>query len=410
MLSIFKNKFQNLLHYTFSSKSYYDCMDLSSKQTFYHKDLSINRSQFSKQLPELNPEKMRFGAFHTEHMLTIDFDQSTGWQKPIIHPFEHIQMHPFCSSIHYAIQCFEGTKAFKGTDGKIRMFRSDANMFRLKNSMKSLSLPDFDGKEFLKCIKDLVKVDERWVPNKRGFSLYIRPTGISMDEKLGVRAPDKAKLFCVFSPVGPYYPSGFKPIKLYCEPKRIRAAPGGTGNLKIGGNYGPTIPISQQAEEKGYQQVLWLWEDKQCFLENYFLFKKSLLEVGTSNIFFLWFNEQGEKELITPYLDEGTILPGVIRDTILKLTKSWGEFKVTERNIKIYEITKAVKEDRIIESFGCGTAVIVCPIEQFYYNGDTYKIKINKELGAGELAYRLNTTIQNIQYGDVEHEWAQIVE
>lgn len=211
-------------------------------------------------------------------MLSVDYDAQEGWGKPYIHPFRNLEMHPFNSALHYAMQCFEGSKAFKGTDGKTRLFRLHSNMLRLKNSCKSLSLPDFDGNELYKCIEEQVKVDEKWIPGVRGFSLYIRPTVIAWEDKLGVRNPDKAKLFVVFSPVGPYYPSGFKPIKLFTETKRIRAAPGGTGNLKVGGNYAPTIPLSQKAEKKGYHQVLWLWKD-------------SVLEVGTSNIFFFWINE-----------------------------------------------------------------------------------------------------------------------
>ncbi|EAS05142.1 branched-chain-amino-acid aminotransferase (macronuclear) [Tetrahymena thermophila SB210] len=386
----------NLAKRAFST-SYYANMDLSSKQTFYRKDLTIELTKNPIPMPEFDAEKLRFGAHGTDHMLSVDFDSKKGgWGKPYIHPFRNLEMHPFNSAIHYAMQCFEGAKAFKGTDGKIRMFRVRNNMYRLKNSCKSLALPDFDGEELYKCIEEYVKIDEKWIPPIRGFSLYIRPTVIAWEDKLGVRPADKAKLFVVFSPVGPYYPSGFKPIKLFTETKRIRAAPGGTGNMKVGGNYAPTIPISQNAEQKGFQQVLWLWQD-------------SILEVGTSNIFFFWVNEQGEKELVTPYLDEGTILPGVMRDSILSLTRKWKEFKVTERRITIDEVVKAAKEGRLIEAFGAGTAVIVCPIEEFNYQGVTYKVPINPKKQAGDLTYKISETIQNIQYGDTPHEWAPIV-
>lgn len=374
-------------------------MDLSSNQgTFSHKDLTTELTKNPLKMPDFDANTLRFGAHGTDHMLSIDYDINLGgWGKPTIHPFRNLEMHPFNSAIHYAMQCFEGAKAFKGTDGKVRMFRGRQNMFRLKNSCKSLSLPDFDGEELYKCIEEYVKIDDRWIPPVRGFSLYIRPTMISWEDKLGVRPADKAKLFVVFSPVGPYYPAGFKPIKLYTETKRIRAAPGGTGNMKVGGNYAPTIPLSQKAEQMGFNQVLWLWQD-------------SVLEVGTSNIFFFWINENGEKELVTPYLDEGTILPGVMRDSILELTREFKEFKVTERRLSINEVIKASKEGRILEAFGSGTAVVVCPIEEFTIDGETYKIPINPKLAAGELTYRISTLIQNIQYGDVEHRFAPVVQ
>lgn len=134
-------------------------------------------------------------------------------------------------------------KAYKDKEGNIRLFRPECNMYRMKQSMINIALPDFDGQEFLKCIEEFVKVDSDWIYDKRGFSLYLRPTGISMENKLGVIYPNKARLFVVASPVGPYFPRGFQPIKLYCDPKRFRAAPGGTGWMKLGSNYGPTIPV-----------------------------------------------------------------------------------------------------------------------------------------------------------------------
>ncbi|KRW99959.1 Aminotransferase, class IV [Pseudocohnilembus persalinus] len=377
----------------FRFASYYENINLTSQsgQTFKASDIEIEINQNRATLPEWNANTLKFGANSTDHMLTIDWDQDKGWENPKIQPFQNFSIHPFNSTLHYGLECFEGLKAFRTPKG-IRFFRADSNMYRLKNSMKSLSLPDFDGKEFQKCIEELVKVDQQWVPDtaQRGFSLYLRPTAISMEDSLGVKIPNKARLFCVVSPVGPYYPEGFKPIKLYCDPKRFRAAPFGTGNMKIGGNYGPTIPLSTEAAEKGYQQVLWLWKDEVC-------------EVGTSNIFFYWINENGEKELVTPSLESGYILPGVTRDSILDITRSWGRFKVSERIIKMQEVIKAIKEGRLIEAFGAGTAVIVCPIELFHYQGKDYNVPIDPQIRAGRLTKELLEFIQDIQYGDRDY-------
>eukprot|EP01017_Pseudomicrothorax_dubius_P003730 TRINITY_DN1059_c0_g1_i7.p1 TRINITY_DN1059_c0_g1~~TRINITY_DN1059_c0_g1_i7.p1 ORF type:complete len:299 (-),score=35.37 TRINITY_DN1059_c0_g1_i7:399-1295(-) len=274
----------------------------SSAETFYARDLAINPIKERKSKPKFD-SSLLFGHVATDHQLTVEWSKSDKWGKPQIDPFAPLQVHPFSSALHYAIQCFEGFKAYKSDKGKIILFRPEMNMKRMKSSCKRISLPDFDGKEFLECIKKLVLLDQDWIPTQDGFSLYIRPTGISHNRELGVRAPDRSLLFCVMSPVGPYYTTGFKPIKLYCSEDHIRAFPKGVGEYKLGSNYGPTIYSSKLAEAKGYNQVLWLVQGK-------------VSEVGASNILIFWKNDQGEDELITPPLD-GTILPGVTRDSIL---------------------------------------------------------------------------------------------
>eukprot|EP00825_Cyclidium_porcatum_P014061 TRINITY_DN1749_c0_g1_i7.p1 TRINITY_DN1749_c0_g1~~TRINITY_DN1749_c0_g1_i7.p1 ORF type:complete len:337 (-),score=55.50 TRINITY_DN1749_c0_g1_i7:349-1359(-) len=322
-------------------------------------------------------------------MLTIDWDIKTGWKKPQIQPFGFMDIHPFTSSLHYGIQCFEGMKAFKTEEGKIRLFRPECNVHRLKRAFDRLSLPDFDGNEFIKLLKMHVLLEKDWIPPVKGCSLYIRPTGISMDDRLGVHGAQKCRLFNVFSVVGPYYPKGLKPTSLYTDSEKIRAAPHGSGNYKLGCNYGPTIKLGYMAKSKGYDQVLWLFKDQVC-------------EVGTSNIFFFWINKDGEKELITSYLDEGMILPGVTRDSILQITRSWNEFKVTETKIMMNDIIEAAKEGRLLEVFGAGTAVVVSPVEKIHYKGQDYKVPIIEELGSGELAHRILHQIQDIQYGKAD--------
>ena len=167
-------------------------------------------------------------------MLTIDWSKTNGWGKPLISELQPLTLHRFNSSLHYAIQCFEGFKAYKNEKGELRVFRPDCNMLRLKNTSKALCLPDFDGNELLKCVEQLIKIDQRWIPAKRGFSLYLRPTHISMENTLGVKEPAASQLFVVTGPTGPYYPSGFKPVALYCETEKIRSAPKGYGAYKMG--------------------------------------------------------------------------------------------------------------------------------------------------------------------------------
>jgi branched-chain amino acid aminotransferase len=262
-------------------------------------------------------------------MLEIDWDVERGWHAPRIIPFQNISMHPAATCLHYAIECFEGMKAYKDSKGNIRLFRPDKNMERFNNSMVRLAMPPVNGNDgFLECIKELIRLDESWVPDKEGYSLYIRPTAIGTGEVLGVHASEKVRLFCILSPVGPYYKSGFKPVKLYADHKNVRAWPGGVGNAKVGGNYAPTIYPSQlAAKEHGCSQILWLYgEDHQ------------ITEVGAMNIFFLFKKDNGKMELITPPLTRGDILPGVTRASVLEIAREMGDVEVSERFLTMKEI------------------------------------------------------------------------
>lgn len=270
-------------------------------------------------------------------------------------------------------------------------------MKRMNVSCERLFLPTFDGDEFTECIKELIKVDRDWIPQGEGYSLYIRPTAISTHPFLGVSKAESAKLFAILSPVGPYYPEGFAPVKLFADNVNRRAWPGGIGYAKAGGNYAPTIGPQTDAAKKGYSQVLWL------FGEN-----DDITEVGTMNMFTFWVNENGEKELVTAPLD-GTILPGVTRDSILSLARSWGEFKVSERTYTMPELAKALDEGRVIECFGAGTAAVVSPIELIGYKGTDYKVPLDPSRPghpAGALTQRIWDSIVSIQYGELEHEWS----
>jgi len=274
------------------------------------------------------------------------------------------------------------------------------NMVRMNSSLKRLYMPQFDGPQFLECMKELVRQEKDWIPKGMGYSLYLRPTAISTYAYVGVGPSRAAKLYCICSPVGPYFPSGFNPVRLLAEPKYVRAWPGGTGFTKVGGNYAMTIQPAQEATQRGYQQVLWLFgEDHQ------------VTEVGTMNIFFYWIRKDGKKELITAPLD-GTILPGVTRDSILALTRSWGDIEVTERPFNMKEVVNAVNEGRMLEAFGAGTAAIVCPVEGFFYNGKDHVVPLDKsdpKKKAGPLAQKITDTIMGIQYGRIPHEWSVVI-
>ncbi|KAF0698293.1 Aste57867_11086 [Aphanomyces stellatus] len=344
-------------------------------------------------------EKLTFGTTFSDHLLEIDWDQKTGWAPPLIRPYGPLAVDPASSSLHYALQCFEGMKAYIDDKGKIRLFRPDMNMKRMNTSMERLFLPTFDSDELIKCINQLILLDQSWIPEGDGYSLYIRPTGISTHPFIGVGASSKAKVFVIVSPVGPYYPEGFNPVKLFADDTYVRAWPGGTGSNKVGGNYGATIMPQMEAAKKGYSQILWL------FGEDHYV-----TEVGTMNLFVHWINEKGEKELVTPPLARGDILPGVTRDSILELTENWGEFTVKEHTIKMADIVKAHKDGRLLEIFGSGTAAIISPVGLINYNGKDINVPLDAPDGkSGKIAKRLWKEITDIQYGRVEHPWSVVI-
>jgi len=349
---------------------------------------------------QLPKEQLTFGTTFSDHMLEVDWTAEEGWGAPKISPYHNLSVDPAASVFHYALECFEGMKAYRDDEGNVRMFRPDCNMERMNTSMERLALPNFDGDGLVECMKELLKIDKDWIPQGEGYSLYIRPTGISTHPCVGVARAASAKIYVILSPVGPYYPEGFAPVKLLAGDEYVRAWPGGTGDTKIGGNYGPTILPQSEAAAKGFQQLMWLFADGDEHL---------VTEVGTMNVMFVWTNLDGELELVTAPLNRGDILPGVTRRSVLELVEGWGTMKVTERNITMREVVAAVDEGRMVEAFGCGTAVVVSPIELINYNGKDLQIPL--ELGnVGKTAQRLWDEITGIQLGRIEHEWSVKVE
>jgi branched-chain amino acid aminotransferase len=336
-------------------------------------------------------------------MLEVDWTLEKGWTDPVIKPAQNLSLHPFVSGLHYGLQAFEGMKAYYGDDKKLRLFRPEMNMARLAKSMKTLAMPELsidDQKNFLSCIEALVKLDSKWIPKQRGFSLYLRPTVIGTHPLLGVNAAKSVKLYVVTSPAGPYYPEGFKPIALFADDTHVRAWPGGAGSSKLGGNYAPTIAVQREAAAKGYSQILWLFGPDH-----------NVTEAGTMNFFVVWRTRDGKTELVTAPLD-GTILPGVTRASILELAKSWGNVSVVERPFTIAEVIDAINEHRLMEAFGAGTAAVVSPVKMINFKGVDYKIPLDEKdasAGAGPIAARCWKELLDIQYGTVPSNWAPVI-
>jgi branched-chain amino acid aminotransferase len=286
----------------------------------------------------------------TDHMITVTWDASSGWSAPELKPYGPLSLMPTASVLHYATECFEGLKAYRGYDGKLRLFRPDCNARRMLMSTLRISLPGFDPAELEKLIMALVAVDgAKWLPKSRpGSYLYLRPAVIGTQPQLGVQAPKEALLFITasFMPRMDTPPGG---MKLHTNPEdMVRAWVGGFGYAKVGANYGPSLLATVEARERGFTQILWLYGP-----EGY------CTEAGASNFFVVWRSKEGRLELVTAPLDDKLILDGVTRRSVVELARERlaGELEVVERRYTIDEVLEADREGRLVEAFAAGTAV-----------------------------------------------------
>ncbi|EGR45032.1 hypothetical protein MKX07_002501 [Trichoderma sp. CBMAI-0711] len=338
----------------------------------------------------------------TDHMLTATWSASEGWGAPEIKPYGPLSLMPTASVLHYATECFEGLKAYRGYDGKLRVFRPDCNCARMHMSAGRISLPLFEPAELQKLIIALLAVDgPRWLPkNEPGRYLYIRPTLIGTQSQLGVQAPREALLYIIVT----YMPRLDSPpggMRLHTSPEdMVRAWVGGFGYAKVGANYGPSLAATAEARARGYHQILWLYgKDGEC------------TEAGASNFFIVWKRRDGKTELITAPLDDKLILDGVTRRSILELARSRlsDELEVTERKYTIDEVIEADAEGRLVEAFAAGTAYFVCPVSAIHHRGKDINIPMGPENTPNVITSKIKTWIGDIMYGNVDHEWGVVI-
>ncbi|KAF2461135.1 aminotransferase [Lineolata rhizophorae] len=362
--------------------------------------LSVEKTAAPKELTP--PEELVFGRTFTDHMLSLEWNQSSGWLPPRITPYQNLSLDPATCVFHYAFECFEGMKAYKDSSGHIRLFRPDKNMERLNKSAARIALPTFAGEQLIDLLGAFCALEERFIPARRGYSLYLRPTLIGTQRTLGVGPPGSALLFVIASPVGPYYPTGFKAVSLEATDYAVRAWPGGVGDKKLGANYAPCIVPQMQAASRGFHQNLWLFGDDEY-----------VTEVGTMNLFAAMRSKDagGRPELVTAPLD-GTILEGVTRDSILALARErlvpegW---IVNERKFTMKEVADAADEGRLMEAFGAGTAAVVSPVRKISWRGREVECGLEEGSEAGPVATRMKDWIEGIQYGDEAHHWSHKV-
>jgi branched-chain amino acid aminotransferase len=335
-------------------------------------------------------DQLGFGVYFTDHMYIIDYAFEKGWHQPRIVPYQPIVLDPAAKIFHYGQAIFEGLKAYKTEDGRILLFRPQKNIQRLNRSNDRLNIPQLDESVFFDALKQLISVDQDWIPTEPGTSLYIRPFVFATQPALGLSPSTNYQFIIIMSPVGAYYPEGVNPVKIFVEPEYVRAVIGGVGEAKTAGNYAAALKSQESAKEKGYTQVLWLDGVHRKYIE----------EVGSMNVFF-----KINGTVHTPSLN-GSILDGITRNSIIQLLKHWN-ISIEERTISIEELYEAGKDGFLEEAFGTGTAAVISPIGELNWCDEKLVIKNGR---TGELSQRLYEALSGIQKGTMPDPFGWMVE
>lgn len=331
--------------------------------------------------PAVKPDSstLGFGKIFTDHMFVMDYSADKGWHDARIVPFGRISLHPASTVLHYGAEIFEGLKAYRRADGGVQLFRPMENIRRMNRSAERMCLPGIPEQDALEILTKFVAFEQDWVPSAPGTSLYIRPFIFGNDETLGVHSVKNAVFMIITSPVGSYYSGGLDPVKIMIESDDVRAVRGGTGEAKCGGNYAASSRAGERAEKMGYSQVLWLDGVERKYIE----------EVGAMNVMF-----KIDGEIVTPKL-VGSILPGITRKSCLELLRDKG-YRVSERLLSVDELLSAMESGKLEEAWGCGTAAVVSPIGELFYNGKKYTVNNG---AIGEVTQFLYDTLTGIQWG-----------
>ena len=345
-------------------------------------DFNITKVKRSK-LQDISLHNVPFGKYFSDHMLEVDYENGQ-WKTPSIKPYQALSLDPSLASLHYGQAIFEGVKAYKDANGNAAIFRPYDNFKRFNLSAQRMEMPVVPEEIFIEGMRKLIEIEKDWIPAEPNHSLYIRPFMFSTDEAIGVRPSDKYKFLIILSPTGPYYA---KPMRIYAEEKYVRSVKGGYGNAKAAGNYAGSLKASSEANKQGYDQVLWMDAFEHKYVE----------ECGTMNAFFII----GDK-IITPGLNEGTILAGVTRDSTIAILKDMGHI-VEERKLSIDEIMDAYKAGTLKEIFGTGTAATISFIKELKYKDFVMTFEVEKWTIAPEVKVRMDA----IKYGEVSdtHNW-----
>ena len=326
-----------------------------------------------------------FGTNFTDHMLTTEWTPEKGWHDARITAYGPITLDPATAVLHYAQEIFEGLKAYRHADGSVWTFRPEANGARLARSARRLALPELPVEDFIATVDELVRVEERWVPDAAGEkSLYLRPFMFASEAFLGVRPSKHVTYMVIASPAGAYFAHGVKPVSLLVSEHYTRAAVGGMGAAKTGGNYASSIAPQQEAIDRGFDQVVFLDAIERTYVE----------EVGGMNLYFV----HDDGSIVTPELT-GTILEGVTRSSIMELAGKLGH-QVQERRFTIDEWREGVTSGRITEVFACGTAAVVTPVGRLAWSDGEIDCSVDGD--AGPVTQEIRQALVDIQYGRAE--------
>jgi branched-chain amino acid aminotransferase len=335
------------------------------------------------------PEEFSFGETFSDHMFTQHYDEKSGWHEALISPYHNLSLDPSAAVFHYSQEIFEGLKAYRTPSGKINLFRPRENIKRFNRSATRMVMPVVDEELHLEAIKSLLSLEQNWVPHQDGSSLYIRPTMIATSPKLGLGASARYCHYIIMGPAGSYFKGGLSPISVYVADEYRRAVKGGVGEAKTGGNYAASLYASEEVIKLGYSQVLWLDAVEGRYVE----------EVGAMNICFVY----EDKHIVTPALS-GSILPGITRDSILKLAPTLG-YEVSEQRLDIAQILADIDSGKITEVFGCGTAAVISPVGKLGFKGKEHVVNKNQ---TGKVSLHLYDELTGIQYGTLEDKFGWI--
>lgn len=340
-----------------------------------------------------------FGKAFTDHMVSIDWTAEEGWHNAQVRPFGPVELSPATNVFHYGQAIFEGLKAYRHEDGSIVTFRPEQNAARMQHSADRLAMPQLPEELFIESLRQLVAVDEAWVPEAGGeAALYLRPFMIGTEETLGVKPSSSYTYYVIASPAGAYFTGGVKPVSVWISEDFVRAAPGGTGDAKFAGNYAGSLAAQANAEKQGCDQVVWLDAIERRYIE----------EMGGMNLMFVEYTgtegstEPEDYTVVTPALS-GSLLPGITRKSILQLAEDMG-FKTEERRVTVGEWRDGSESGRFAETFACGTAAVITPVGRAKSPHGEFTVNNNEP---GEITMKLREQLRGIQNGTIAdtHGW-----
>ncbi len=327
-----------------------------------------------------------FGRVHTDHMVSVRWNADQGWHDAQLTAYQPLQLDPAAMVLHYGQAIFEGLKAYRQPDGGVAVFRPEENARRFNRSAARLAMPELPVEMFMDAVDLLVDTDRDWVPTAEGQSLYLRPFMIATEAQVGMRPAHEYLFLLIAFPVTPFFPGEVKPVTVWLSEEYVRAAVGGTGEAKCAGNYAGSLLAQRQAAEKGCDQVVWLDAVERRWVE----------EMGGMNLFFVLADDTGAggTRLLTPALT-GTLLPGVVRDSLLALAPELG-LTVEEGRISVDEWQKGASDGSLSEVFACGTAAVIAPVGHVKGRQGEWT---NGDGAAGAVTMRLREALLDLQYG-----------